>query len=598
MDGAGQGQSASRQAMSASVPVTFDGTVGLFSPAIGACRPVAVLLASPWGLEEMCGRKFFRIMAEKLADNGFASLRFDYAGTGDSLADDADVSGFDVWTDNLVAAAGQLRQLSGCERIVIVAQGIGAAVAMQANMRIDGCEAVAFLAPVISGRAYLREIQAMARMTDDKLGIAAQEVEGAAIALAGLSLSAPLAADLKLIDLMKAENPSFRQVLVLTRDERPSDAAFATHLRHLGLDVEQAPFDGYHGLTTNPTIAEVPHTVIATLLDWLANLYPVPSTIANVSPSPAGAHGLSGFVEQPLRFGGDNRLYGIVCRPTSHVPLRSVAVVFLSAGYDRMAGWGRGTARLARVLAQEGIASLRFDCANVADSPPLHGRDGQVLYDPVQLDDVHAAIDFLEKHLPGCAFLITGRCSGAYLALQSVWRDERVAGVVAVNPVVYEWPAGRSVAEALANPVQSMDHYVDNFWRVATFRKLLRGEIKIADKLREMSVALGRRMLRPLVWLAGGITARERAVSAGFRQLARRKVPVRLLYSAGDVGMEEFGHFFGADGQRLRSFQTMGHAVVAGADHNFTPAHARQAYLTALTDTAALLEPRDGNFSG
>ncbi|MDP9835398.1 pimeloyl-ACP methyl ester carboxylesterase [Neorhizobium huautlense] len=597
MDGSGQGQSASGGGRSASVPVTFDGTVGLFSPASGARRPVAILLASPWGLEEMCGRKFFRIMAEELADNGFASLRFDYAGTGDSFADDSEVSGFDVWTDNLVAAVGQLRQLSGCERIVIVAQGIGAAVAMQANKRIDMCETVAFLAPVVSGRAYLREMQAMARMTDDKLGIAAQEVEGAAITLAGLSLSGPLAADLKLIDLMKVEKLSFRQALVLTRDERPSDVAFATHLHDIGLDVERAPFDGYHSLTTNPTMAEVPHTVIAKLLDWLENLSPTPLTIADAQPSHAVAHGLSGFVEQPLRFGEDNRLYGILCRPTSHVPLRSVAVVFLSAGYDRMAGWGRCTARLARVLAQEGIASLRFDCANVADSPPRHGRDGQVLYDPAQLDDVHAAIDFLEKHLPGCAFLITGRCSGAYLALQSAWRHERVAGVVAVNPVVYEWPAGRSVAEALANPVQSMDHYVENVWRVATFRKLLRGEIKIADKLRQMSVALGRRMLRPFVWLAGGITARERAVSTGFRQLARRKVPVRLLYSAGDVGLEEFGHFFGAEGQRLRSFQGMAHAVIAGADHNFTPAHARQAYLTALTDAAALLEPRDGDMS-
>lgn len=596
MDGAGQGQSASRQG-TASVPVTFDGTGGLFSPASGTRRPVAILLASPWGLEEMCGRKFFRIMAEKLADNGFASLRFDYAGTGDALADDTEVSGFDVWTDNLVAAAGQLRQLSGCERIVIVAQGVGAAVAMQANTRIDGCDAVAFLAPVVSGRAYLREMQAMARMTDDKLGIAAQEVEGAAITLAGLSLSVPLAADLKLIDLMKVEKLSFRQALVLTRDERPSDAAFAIHLRHLGVDVERAPFDGYNSLTTNPTMAEVPHTAISTLIDWLATLYPAPSMNANVQPWLAVSHGLSGFVEQPVRFGRDNRLYGISCMPASHVPLRRVAVVFLSAGYDRMAGWGRGTARLARALADQGIASLRFDCANVADSPPLHGRDGQVLYDPAQLDDVYAAIDFLGKRLPGCTVLITGRCSGAYLALQSAWRDERVAGMVAVNPVVYEWPTGRSVAEALANPVQSMDHYVDNVWRLATFTKLLRGEIEIADKLRQMSTALGRRMLRPLVWLFGGITARERSVLAGFRQLARRKVPVHLLYSAGDVGLEEFGHFFGAKGQRLRSFQAMGHTVIAGADHNFTPAHARQAYLTALTDAAALLEPRDGDFS-
>lgn len=592
MDRTGQARQTQAESMPASVPVTFDGTVGLFASASGMCRPVAILLASPWGLEEMCGRKFFRILAEELADNGFASLRFDYAGTGDSLAGDTDIPGFDAWTDNLVAAADQLKQLSGCNRIVILAQSIGALVAMQASMRIAGSEAIAFLAPVVSGRAWLREMQVMARMIDDKLGIAAQDLEDAAFTLAGLSMSARLAADIKTIDLMKAETFSLRQALVLTRDESSPDAAFADHLRRAGLQVDQAPFDGYAKLTTNPTMAEVPHTVVEKLLCWLKTLYPTTSAAADVVPSLSASHGLSAFDEQPLRFGQDNRLYGIACRPASNEPVRPVAVLFLSAGYDRMSGWGRGTVWLARDLARQGITSFRFDCANVADSPPFHGRDGQVLYDPSQLDDVRAALDFLERQLPDTAIVITGRCSGGYLALQSAWRDARIAGVVAVNPVVYEWPMGRSVEEALANPVQSMDHYAGHFWQVSTFKKLLRGEIEIGRKFGQMSVTLGRRMLRPLVWLSGGMTARERVVLAGFRRLAQRNVTIRLLCSAGDIGLEEFGHFFGADGRRLGHFPTMSHAVIAGADHNLTPDHARQAYLTALTETAALVEQR------
>ncbi len=584
--------------VAASVPVTFDGTVGLFSPARAPGKPAAILFASPWGLEEMCSRKFFRVLADQLAENGFASLRFDYAGTGDSLADDAEVAGLDTWLDNLVAATNRLKHLSGCDRIVIVAQGIGATIAMQAMPRIVGCEALAFLAPVVSGRAYLREMQAMARMIDNKLGMAAPATEEAAVRVAGLSLSAGLAADLRTVDLMKVETISARSAIVFARDERPSDAAFAQHLHQLGLHVEEAPFDGYAKLTTNPTMAEVPLAVIAKFSDWLAGLYPQPLKSPAPSPPDPASHETEGFAEELVRFGENDRLYGIFCGPPQQTQTRGVVVLFLSAGYDRMSGWGRTTVKLARALAREGITSLRFDCANVADSPPVSDAAVQVLYSAVQLDDVSAAIDWLRRRLPEAGLLVTGRCSGAYLTLQSACRDERIAAIVAVNPVVYEWPAGHSVEDALENPAQSMDHYAGTFWRAATLQKLLRGEIEIGRKFRQISIALGRRMLRPLAWLLEGITARERIVFAGFRHLDRRKVISHFVYSADDVGLEEFRHFFGAEGQRLKRFTRMSHAVIDGADHNFTPAHARQAYLFAIMNAAALTETPGDDASG
>ncbi len=44
-----------------------------------------MLFVSPWGFEEMCSRKFFRVAAEHFSDIGVPSLRFDYRGTGDAL---------------------------------------------------------------------------------------------------------------------------------------------------------------------------------------------------------------------------------------------------------------------------------------------------------------------------------------------------------------------------------------------------------------------------------------------------------------------------------------------------------------------------------
>src|SRR4051812_20169330 len=62
------------------VPVVHAGTIGLFQPARAAADlgNTAVLLVSPWGFEEICTRKLWRVMAEEFAARGIPSLRFDY----------------------------------------------------------------------------------------------------------------------------------------------------------------------------------------------------------------------------------------------------------------------------------------------------------------------------------------------------------------------------------------------------------------------------------------------------------------------------------------------------------------------------------------
>ncbi|MFT7754887.1 UNVERIFIED_CONTAM: hypothetical protein ODX46_01860, partial [Salmonella enterica subsp. enterica serovar Enteritidis] len=121
----------------AAQPVVFNQTIGLFQRA-DSDHPgsTAVLFASPWGLEELCTRKFWRIIAEKLAEKGIPSFRFDWPGTGDAL-DDGDFSrGLAVWSDALVAGAGLLKDLSGCQRIIVLSQGLGCVVAADAAGRM------------------------------------------------------------------------------------------------------------------------------------------------------------------------------------------------------------------------------------------------------------------------------------------------------------------------------------------------------------------------------------------------------------------------------------------------------------------------------
>ena len=49
-----------------------------------------MLFLSPWGIEEMCNRKLYRILSERFAALGVASLRFDYPGAANAFDAEGD----------------------------------------------------------------------------------------------------------------------------------------------------------------------------------------------------------------------------------------------------------------------------------------------------------------------------------------------------------------------------------------------------------------------------------------------------------------------------------------------------------------------------
>lgn len=580
--------SANRSTRPASVPVTFNGTIGLFEPAQGYARPTAVLFANPWGLEDMCTRKFRRILAEELADEGIASLRFDYPFTGNALDDGAETANLNCWISAFSVAAQLVAQLSGCSRIVIVAQGIGSLVAARAMEEMPGVDAIVHLAPVTSGRAYVRELSMMSQVIKEKLDIDADDTGDDGLVVAGIGIPRGIVEDLKQISLLKQVSATRTRMLVFTRDTNPGDMNYVDHLRRIGADVQSEIFDGYECLTTNPTLAIVSEAVVDKVVSWIAALYSTgrgQRTADTVTSSP---HNGEGFTETPVRFGTNNRLVGILCTPRVAVAGK-VAALLLSSGYDPMSGWARSSVRLARSLAAQGISSLRFDGANVADSPPMMGTSQQVLYDISQIIDVEDAVTLLKRYEPQAAILAVGRCSGAHLGFQAARQNEQISGLVAVNPVVFEWPEGRSVDEALAQPVQSMSHYYQRLQGGEAFKRLLRGEVDIAVKTKQVGQAVFRKLAAPAVRLIGGMTRRERSVYSGFRLLAQRSAPVMLLYSANDVGLDEFNLFFGQEGDGLKNFPNIARMIVDNADHNFTPRHAFDQYLQAIIDMSNTL---------
>ena len=233
------------------------------------------------------------------------------------------------------------------------------------------------------------------------------------------------------------------------------------------------------------------------------------------------------------------------------------------------------------------MASLRFDAANVADSPPLAGAPEQVLYDEVQQVDVREAVDYLESRnlLPAIA---VGRCSGAYLAFQSTLKDSRLRGLVAVNPYTFHWDAARPYDPA-STPL-SLEAYGEKIFRFDTIARLLKGEIDAGRSALKLKKAIQKKLSR-ILWMKFHLTfmgTKEQVeTKAGFDKLLKDSIPASLVYSSGDIGLDNILNIFRLEAPNLPGFENVDVDLIDGADHNLTPGFSRELFRDRILGMAS-----------
>lgn len=184
-------------------------------------RSTAVLLCNPFGEEASRAHRIYRVLATQLERAGYASLRFDYSGTGDSLGDSAAATVED-WVGDVASAAERLRTASGAGRIAIVGLRFGATLAMLASARGEiRPRHLVLWDPVVDGAGYLRELVAqhraymraeMGAAWQDHLRVAADGIPAEAL---GAPVGPVLGAQIAAIDL-SAVAPFAEQVTLIT----------------------------------------------------------------------------------------------------------------------------------------------------------------------------------------------------------------------------------------------------------------------------------------------------------------------------------------------------------------------------------------------
>ncbi len=521
------------------------------------------------------------------------TLRFDWHGSGESAGEDSDPARVLAWLESLRGAVQRLRDDTGVSEIVLVGLRMGATLAALIAEEMDDIQGLALLAPVVSGKAYVREMRALAAfgLAGIKNGLdkaqpeSAQAESNGDIEAAGFVLSARTADDLRGLDLVQAlrRRPAGR-VLLMHRPDAPSDPRLAARLEELGAEVAQSDIPDYGEWVCDSEWSTAPRIAFDRLVAWLregARERPLQLTM----PAPARVL-LSGAVEESIALSGRAGLVATACIPAA-IPAAPgteadrPALLFLNTGWYARMGANRIAVTLARRYAAQGFASMRLDLAGVGDSEVAQ-EAGSLVYNLKSCADVVAALDWLEAR-GHKRVVVFGMCSGAYLGFQAAQRDKRIVGQVLVNPQRFEWTQTDSIELVNRLTGRATLHLLQDGLR-AVLRPGKLGRLLSGDPATwRMARAVGERTMNAIRRRFSSTTA-DTLVARDMRGLLQRGVKTLLVFSAGDAGLAECAQQFGEDMELLNADVNLGFEIIEDATHTLAERRSRAA-LERLLDS-------------
>ena len=268
--------------------------------------------------------------------------------------------------------------------------------------------------------------------------------------------------------------------------------------------------------------------------------------------------------------------FGILTEPPA-AEARRRGVIFVNDGATYHVGANRLNVALARRWAREGYTVLRMDLAGLGDSNTRAGRANDDVFPPEALDDIGAAVQFLQSRYGIQDITLAGLCSGAYHALRAAVAGLSISRILMVNPQNFFWKEGATLEDLqLAEVVRNPSLYRERLLSADAWRRLLTGRVNVwrivqiyfyrplltvESKLRELARFIHIRLPNDLGW--------------ELERIGARALRIVFVFSRGDPGIDLLTIQAGSSIKRLGKHCHV--HIIDGADHTFTDSDSRAA---------------------
>ena len=575
------------------VPIVFGAAqawcFGWFHAARLPARGIGAVLCRPMGQEVHTTYDTYTQLAELLAQAGFAVVRFDYQGTGDSAGKDSDPDRVLAWIDSTKLAIEEVKRLGGVSRVALFGVRLGATLAARAASEIGGVESLVMWAPCATGRAFARELRASSVRRSSH-----EQDAGAGDMLAlGYTYTAQTIQDLNTLDAVHLALPPASRVMLIGRDDLPAEGPLRAAYQAMDVDVSYQVLPGYSDMMVEAHVGHVAGETLAAIVDWLSAT-PVATPMSNASRQGSVSQinaVIDDLRETPLFLGQEQNIFGVLTEPVMSVDSGNwteTVILMISIGANHRIGPNGLYVTLARSLAQSGCRSFRFDLPGVGDSLTAGGVPKEKMYSKASVQDVVSAMDGLGAR-GFKKFVVMGLCSSAYLAFQAALIDRRVIGEVLMNPRLLMWQDGDPMQLAMRKNVEEKRHYKPlGFYRralldVDVYRRVLLGQVDVMGIAKRVFVLLRARWVRAVNNLLRPGHEGEGVIGA-MRKLCAQGADTLMMVSEGDEGLDYVEFHLGNQGQKMQREKNFRMVFVKDADHTFSGLEHQQVVIDILQE--------------
>lgn len=556
----------------------------------GALAEHGVLICPPLGHEQVHSHRALRHLAERMAAQGFAVMRFDYHSTGDSDGTENDPQRLATWQANVSDAVDWMRREGCCRKVSLVGLRMGAALAALYAEQHE-VESLVLWAPIVKGRRYVRELTALSQTAQLTAGN-----ESAGIEAMGFVYPNELADELAQIDLL-AHSVRCQQVLIASNANAAGDLALLEHLTKQGVSAESMALSGFEGMMAEPHDTQVPDEALRSIVDWIkAKAQPLEAARGSAS-SPGATSMLTGdsdaVRESMHQISSTPDLFAIMTEtvePSTSLPW----IVMINAGAAYRIGPGRIHVAMARQLAALGYPCLRLDINGIGDSVAADPEKENDTYAATAFRDVSLVCEYLHGQQPSRSIVLLGLCSGAYVAFQSAAQLPHPAIIesVLINPLVFFWKEGMTIDDTSIDQLVAWRAYWNAIFKWSHWKMLLTGRTRtgFVGSIKRFAGHLIPRFRRsaakgakPAPQSSCGHPARK-DLPGDLSRIAAAERTLAMFVSDNDPG-----YFLLMYQARRKATQLMKQGLlqcrfIHQADHTFSTAQARQTFYQSLTD--------------
>lgn len=242
---------------------------GVFHPPSGtSIKHEAVLLCPPFGQEYMRSHRAFRQLALILSKKGYAVMRFDYRGTGDSSGD-IEMTNIQEWLNDIAIAVHEVKETAQVKTVHLVGLRLGAILAAAASTEALNIDKLILWDTLSSGLAYDEELQVEMKKEGDDAAFNHIDHHGT-LHFNGFPLVKAIRDGLKELDLCNI-TPNVKKVFhIVSKETACSKALDEAWCNNSNYEYQLAPSPGNWNYVDDFGGILLPQPVIQAIVNWIA----------------------------------------------------------------------------------------------------------------------------------------------------------------------------------------------------------------------------------------------------------------------------------------------------------------------------------------